>query len=132
MADTTTSVKIISLNELKNRMKDGNKPVVVNVLTEQFYKEHNGERIPGSLWIPLNEVEQTFPKKFSKEEEIITYCGGPKCPQSKQAAEKLINLGFKNVRAFEGGLEEWKNAGLQLENKLEKGKGESSQECCGS
>jgi len=30
--------------------------------------------------------------------------GGPTCPQSLQAAQKLTDLGYTNVRAYEGGL----------------------------
>jgi rhodanese-related sulfurtransferase len=31
------------------------------------------------------------------------------------AAQKLTDLGFTNVRAYEGGLEDWKNAGHSIE-----------------
>ena len=47
--------------------------------------------------------------------EIVVYCGGPKCPQSRMAAEKLAKLGYENVRAYEGGLEEWKGSGFVVE-----------------
>jgi rhodanese-related sulfurtransferase len=50
-----------------------------------------------------------------KNQEIVVYCGGPKCPQSRMAAEKLGKLGYGNVRAYEGGLEEWKGAGYAVE-----------------
>jgi rhodanese-related sulfurtransferase len=32
------------------------------------------------------------------------------------AAEKLGKLGYENVRAYEGGLEEWKGASFAVEN----------------
>jgi len=50
-----------------------------------------------------------------KNAEIVVYCGGPKCPQSRMAADKLVKLGYANVRAYDGGLEEWKAAGLTVE-----------------
>ena len=31
------------------------------------------------------------------------------------AAEKLVKLGYENIRAHEGGLEEWRAAGLSIE-----------------
>jgi rhodanese-related sulfurtransferase len=31
------------------------------------------------------------------------------------AGEKLINLGYSNVRAYEGGIKEWKSAGHKIE-----------------
>ena len=34
---------------------------------------------------------------------------------SRMAAEKLITLGYTNVKAYEGGIEEWKEAGHEIE-----------------
>jgi rhodanese-related sulfurtransferase len=51
-----------------------------------------------------------------KNTEIVVYCGGPKCSQSRMAAEKLVKLGYENVRAYEGGLEKWNAAGMSVEN----------------
>jgi rhodanese-related sulfurtransferase len=59
-----------------------------------------------------NEVRST---NLPKTAEIVVYCGGPKGPQSRMAAEKLVKLGYDNVRAYEGGLEEWKAAGFATE-----------------
>ncbi len=53
-------------------------------------------------------------KAPKKDEPIVTYCGGVNCPSSKQAAEKLASLGYTNVLAFEGGLQEWTEAGYPL------------------
>ena len=33
------------------------------------------------------------------------------------AAEKLVKLGYDNVRAYECGLEEWKQAGFNVERR---------------
>jgi rhodanese-related sulfurtransferase len=52
--------------------------------------------------------------ELARDAEIITYCGGPKCPQSMLAAQKLVELGYTNVKAYEGGLEEWKAAGHEV------------------
>jgi rhodanese-related sulfurtransferase len=71
--------------------------------------------IPGSRRVPLDTIGREVSEAKSKDEEIIVYCGGPKCPQSLQAAQKLMDLGYTNVKAYEGGLEEWKNAGNKLE-----------------
>ena len=45
----------------------------------------------------------------------MTYCAGPKCLASHHAAAKLLALGYKDVQAYRGGLEEWKAAGLPTE-----------------
>ena len=67
-------------------------------------------------FIPLDRIGRGVrTTNLPKNVEIVVYCGGPKCPQSRTAAEKLVKLGNENVRACEGGLEKWKAAGLTVE-----------------
>ena len=105
--------KTISTEQLQQRLKQGNGVDLWNVLTDGYFK---GEMIPGSRRVPLDTIgREVSEAKSPKGEEIIVYCGGPTCPQSLQAAQKLTDLGYTNVRAYEGGLEEWKNAGNKIE-----------------
>jgi len=106
-------VKTISTGELQQRLDEGVSLHVWNVLTDGYFK---GEMIPGSRRVPLDTIgREVSAAKAPKGEEIIVYCGGPKCPQSLQAAQKLMDLGYTNVKAYEGGLEEWKKAGNKIE-----------------
>jgi len=106
-------VKTISTEELQQRLEHGKSLHLWNVLTDGYFK---GEMIPGSRRVPLDTIgREVSEAKAPKGEEIIVYCGGPKCPQSLQAAQKLIDRGYTNVKAYEGGLEEWKNAGNKIE-----------------
>ena len=51
---------------------------------------------------------------LAKDASIVVYCAGPACPASRQAAEKLAAFGYTRVEAYEGGLEEWKQAGFGI------------------
>lgn len=105
--------KTISTEQLQERLKQGNSLHFWNVLTDGYFK---GEMIPGSRRVPVDTLgREVAEAQSAKGEEIIVYCGGPTCPQSLQAAQKLTDLGYTNVRAYEGGLEEWKNAGNKIE-----------------
>jgi rhodanese-related sulfurtransferase len=106
------NLKTITVNELEQLI--GKKGVEVwNVLTDEYYK---GINIAGTTRVPLDTVgREVASRKLAKDTEIVTYCAGPKCPQSHQAAEKLTTLGFTNVRVFEGGIEEWEKAGKKLD-----------------
>ena len=105
--------KTISTEQLQQRMKEGNSLHLWNVLTDGYFK---GEMIPGSRRMPLDTIgREPSEAQSPKGEEIVVYCGGPTCPQSLQAAQKLTDLGYTNVRPYEGGLEEWKNAGNKIE-----------------
>src|SRR4030095_10975339 len=105
-------VKTISTEQLEQRLKQGNSLHFWNVLTDGYFK---GEMIPGSRRVPLDTIGREVSETRSpKAEEIIVYCGGPNCPQSVQAGQKLMDLGYTSVEAYEGGLEEVKDAGNKI------------------
>lgn len=82
----------------------------LHVLNVQTDKVFGGELIPGSQRVPLDAIGPGIPG-LAKDAEIVTYCGGPACSQSIEAANKLTELGYTNVRAYREGLEGWKAAG---------------------
>jgi rhodanese-related sulfurtransferase len=116
MPNTTTqevAVKTISTQEVRQILDSKHPLQFWNVLTDGWFK---GENIAGSRRVPLDKVgSEVRATNLPKNAAIVVYCGGPKCPQSRMAAEKLAKLGYENVRAYEGGLEEWKAAGLSIE-----------------
>jgi rhodanese-related sulfurtransferase len=107
-------VQAISTRELEERLLKGGRLEFWNVLTDEYFK---GEMIPGSRRVPLDSVgREAREANLPKDAEVVVYCAGPRCPQSAMAAEKLQALGYTNVRAYEGGLEEWKGAGHEVES----------------
>jgi rhodanese-related sulfurtransferase len=116
MSSTTPTealVKTISTGELRDVL-DNQRPIEFwNVLTDEYF---HGENIARSHRVPLDRVgSEVRGTNLPRNTEIVVYCGGPNCPMSRLAAEKLIKLGYDNVRAYEGGLEEWKAAGFPIE-----------------
>lgn len=53
--------------------------------------------------------------RIPKSQTIVCYCGGTDCDLSKQLANKLFSLGYRNNYIFIGGWEEWKTAGYKVE-----------------
>jgi rhodanese-related sulfurtransferase len=104
------AVRTISTQELQQGLDRDSGLHVLNVQTDRFF---TGELIPGSRRIPLNLIEEGT-KHLSKDAEIVTYCAGPGCSQSAEAAHTLRALGFANVRAYKEGLEGWKAAGNEI------------------
>lgn len=108
-----SEIKTVTTQELEERLKQDSSFELWNVLTDEWFK---GEMIPGSRRVPLDTIgKEVREKSLPKDAEVIVYCGGPKCPQSRMAAEKLETYGYTNVQAFEGGLEEWKELGHTVE-----------------
>lgn len=52
---------------------------------------------------------------------LVFYCGGPQCWMSYNASVRAIQLGYRNVLWYRGGLEAWQRAGLQLAQAQQQG-----------
>jgi rhodanese-related sulfurtransferase len=110
---SAVSVKTISTEELRQLLESKRPIQFWNVLTDEYFK---GENIFGSRRVPLDRVgKEVRTTNLPKNTEIVVYCGDPTCPMSHMAAEKLLKPGYSNASAYEGGLEEWKAAGLATE-----------------
>jgi len=91
--------------ELVERIGCGEPVVVVDVRTPQ---EREAERVPGSLHIPLDELEGRW-RELESCDEVVCYCamGG----RSLKAAQLLRDRGLFNATSLEGGIGAWKEAG---------------------
>ena len=108
-----TPYTIITADELAQDLAAGRVAELWNALVDEYF---TGEMIPGSRRVPVGQVgREVTSTARAKDTPIVTYCSGPACPNSIQAAEKLAAFGFTNVRAFEGGLEAWKASGRAVE-----------------
>ncbi len=109
-AVSTSNAKLITKEELNKKIQ-GNEPIqIVNVLDP---KDYSLGFIKGSKRIPLDQLDARL-GELDKSKEVVTYCAGSACNASKHAAELLVGKGF-HVSAYEGGIKEWKEAGLPTE-----------------
>lgn len=106
--------KTINAKELKGMMDSGEEFVLVNVLDKGSFEN---ERICGSINIPVAEIQDAI-QRIKRNETVVVHCSGMECKASEFAAKELEKLRFRDVRRFEGGLDEWKKAGLCLEGRL--------------
>lgn len=85
--------------------------MVINVLARKYAEDC---RIKGSISVPLEELEK-FVEKMPRDTELVVYCARYTCPKSREAYQKLRQLGFTNIKAYEGGVQEWHAKGLPTE-----------------
>jgi rhodanese-related sulfurtransferase len=118
-----TLMRTISKGELVERLGSSGL-ALVNVLAptkppggDIAYASYENIRIKGSVSIPRSELEAGRWRELDKSKEIVVHCSSYACQASRKAARFLEEKGF-NVRAYEGGLKEWAQAGLPMEGKL--------------
>ena len=104
---------LVSRTELKFMLDRQEDFLLLNILSSSFFKNCH---IPGSRNASVSDprfvgqVESILGEK-GKSYPIVTYCGGFECNASKCAAKLLLERGHTQVSVFEGGMEDWLDAG---------------------
>ena len=92
----------ISQDEAKLMMQDDDGHVIVDVRRADEYAQGH---IPGAILIPNESITNTPPEELpDKNQIILVYCRTGR--RSKEASQKLADMGYVNVYEF-GGIEDW-------------------------
>ncbi len=98
----TISYHQISQKEAKEMMETDTSLVIVDVRRQD---EYDAGHIPGAVLIPNETITDTPPEELpDKSQTILVYCRSGN--RSKQASEKLADMGYTNVYEF-GGINTW-------------------------
>ncbi len=100
----------ITRDELKEKL-DNDEVTLLNVLGRENFEE---QHIPGSINIPMDRLEDEARERLDKDNEIVVYCASEGCQASPKAAKMLEEMGFSNVKDYEGGMNDWVEAGLDV------------------
>lgn len=99
----------VPAGDLLERIRRGE----VTVLDVRPPEEYAAGHLPGAVNIPLEELERRL-GELPKDREVVAYCRGPYCVLAWEAAARLREKGIP-ARRLDGGLPEWRLAGLPVE-----------------
>ncbi len=68
---------------------------------------------PGSVLIPLAQVESRAPAELAADKPVYVICNSGN--RSRVAADTLLRLGYAEVYNVDGGIQAWLRAGLPVE-----------------
>ena len=101
--DEENSYKSISMSEAEEMMKNEKDYIILDVRTAEEYKEGH---IPNAINVANETIgEDEIAELPDKEQLIMVYCRSGR--RSKQAASKLVKLGYSNIVEI-GGIIDWK------------------------
>ena len=99
---TSGSERAGIINLAKEMMRADDSLVVVDVRTQEEYAQGH---IPGAICIPNESIVDAQPEELPDlEQTILVYCRSGR--RSKEAAQKLADMGYTNVYEF-GGIIDW-------------------------
>jgi rhodanese-related sulfurtransferase len=94
-------IKQITVQELKTKIDNNEEFTLLDVREEV---EYNVARIANSVLIPLNNLPANLSLLDGKQEVVVLCHHGVR---SMQAANFLLQVGFKNVSNVIGGIDAW-------------------------
>jgi rhodanese-related sulfurtransferase len=104
---------LISRDDLRTAIDAGAVTVVDALGGEYHAKAH----LPGAVPLVEADVDAEAASLLpDRDAAIVTYCSNPACPNSGRVADRLTALGYRNVRKYREGIEDWADAGLPIES----------------
>ncbi|HUP02171.1 MAG TPA: rhodanese-like domain-containing protein [Gemmatimonadota bacterium] len=105
--------KTILREELKQKIDRGDHFRLVETLGEEKYRQAH---LPDAINLPPDRIQDLAPEILpDKDETIVVYCASPTCNASANAARALADMGYTDIRDYEGGKSDWVDHGLPVE-----------------
>lgn len=105
--------KVLTRDELIDRMRAAPELVLVEALPEKYYRDWH---LPGARHLPHDEVRRLAATVLpDTSAEIVVYCASATCQNSHIAANQLASMGYTNVSVYAGGKQDWSEAKLPVE-----------------
>jgi rhodanese-related sulfurtransferase len=103
----------ISRESLRKKIETGDDFVLVDALSPlSFAMSH----LPGAINLTPGWVDERARRRIpGLDTEIVVYCLGSDCDSSLKVANRLRELGYRNIRHYAEGMRDWTEAGLPLE-----------------
>jgi len=103
---------LITRDELRAEIEAGT-VTVVDALPEPYWAQ---QHLPGALNLMADDVDAKAGALLpDKGATIVTYCSNSACTNSQAVASRLEQLGYRNVRKYRDGIQDWVDAGLPTE-----------------
>lgn len=102
----------ITRQELSALLASKSPPILVEALGAEFWADAH---LPTAINIPADQVDRLAGHLLvDLDAQIVVYCSGT-CENSEIVADRLIALGYRNIRVYEGGKEDWIEHGLPVD-----------------
>ena len=104
-------MKSISREDLKEKIDRGDEFVLLEVLSEASYGRAH---LPGAIrFQDMDSIPALLP---DKNPEVVAYCSNFHCHSSTRVVRELTAMGYENAFEYEGGKQDWMDAGYPTES----------------
>lgn len=105
------TVPVIQAEELSHKI-EGNAKIIL--LDTRSPKEFNVSHLPNALFLDYDNFNSKKVEQLDRNTKVIVYCSVGY--RSERIGEKLLKMGFKDVKNLYGGIFDWVNKGNTVVN----------------
>lgn len=112
-------IVIAPLADVRSLTQDAAKdPKALLLIDARAPKYYAAAHIPGAINLEVPNFDKKAGTKARLESysEMIIYGDNPGSNPAKALTKRLLEVGYKDVRFYAGGLDEWKSAGLPVDS----------------
>ncbi|MCK5281045.1 MAG: rhodanese-like domain-containing protein [Cyclobacteriaceae bacterium] len=106
------TVPLILSKDLAIELENGLPVVLLDIRSADEYEISH---LKGARMIDYDHFEENDVKDIPLDSQIIVYCSVGY--RSEKVGEKLLEMGYKDVKNLYGGIFQWKNEGFEVMNK---------------
>jgi rhodanese-related sulfurtransferase len=107
----------IDRDELQTKILRGDNFQLVEALPEDEFRGHH---LPGAINLPPRQAKELAGQILpDKDADIVVYCANAMCTASEDVARDLISQGYRRVRRYVGGKQDWIDAGFSTVSGLQ-------------
>src|SRR6266511_860039 len=100
----------LTREQLRQKIESGETFVLVDALSPMSYATSH---LPGAISMPPERVDELARRRIPDQDtEVVVYCASSTCDSSVTVANRLTELGYRNVVHYAGGKSDWVEAGL--------------------
>jgi rhodanese-related sulfurtransferase len=108
--DAKTRIREVSIDDVKSKLDQGDKFVLVDVREES---EYANDHLPGAIHLGKGIIERDIEDRVPElDTPVVLYCGGGY--RSAMAADNLQKMGYTNVLSMDGGIRGWREKHFPL------------------
>ena len=108
----------IGVEDVQQARATNERLIILDVLAPESYEHRH---LPGAVNAPLADPDfETRVREIVPDPStpVVVYCGSESCTASTKASQRLLALGYRDIREFTGGLDAWRQAGLPFEGRM--------------
>lgn len=121
-------IKTATLAQVRDAVDSNERSISTALIYPRSAERFARARIPGSMNLKLPQVpaKSTPDSDLQAYRQIIVYGDNPADVSARAMTKRLMAVGYKRVRLFAGGLNEWLTAGYEIDSDIAPREGQTT------